>query len=216
MFGVTEGTTRTALSRMVAAHELAAADGSYELIGELRARRSRQALSRSAERRPWDGTWTLAVVAPGARTPRDRAAFREAGRRLRLVEWREGLWCRPDNLDADRLADSRAVLAAQSTWVTRRDPDAPPVDLFAAGAWAADAERLIAEMTRLEPALSSADREALERGFLLSADVIRHFGSDPLLPDELVDDWPGDALRRSFDRHEVVFKRAHRSWFKVT
>ena len=186
------------------------------MIGELRARRSRQALSRAAERRPWGGTWTLAVIDPVARTSADRAAFREAARRLRLVEWREGLWCRPDNLDPDRLADSRAVLAAQSTWVTGAIPDAPPIEKFGADGWAADAERLITEMDRLEPALASASREALERGFLLSADVIRHFGADPLLPDELVAEWPGDALRRSFARHEAAFKRAHRSWFETS
>ena len=105
------------------------------------------------------------------------------------------------------------MLAAQSTWVAGAITDAPPVALFGADAWAAEAERLITEMSGLRRALASAGRQALEHGFLLSADVIRHFGSDPLLPDELVDDWPGDALRDSFAEHEAAFKRAHRSWF---
>ncbi len=214
LFGVSEGTTRTALSRMVAAGELAAQGGDYELQGDLRARQARQSESRRAERLGWDGTWVLFIIDRDRRTPTERAAFREAARRLRLIEWREGLWCRPDNLDPERLPDSRSVVTAQSTAVFGARPDDPPVDRFATEAWAAEAEHLAREMAELEPALASGAPDALQRGFVLSADTIRHFGADPLLPDELLSEtWPGDALRKSFDHHEMTFTRTHRLWF---
>jgi phenylacetic acid degradation operon negative regulatory protein len=191
-----------------------AQDGTYELQGDLRARQARQAESRRAERLAWDGTWVLFIIDRDARTPVERAAFREAARRLRLIEWRQGLWCRPDNLDPDRLTDSRSVVAAQSTAVRGARPDDPPVERFAPEAWAAEAEHLVRAMGELEPALAAGTPDALERGFLLSADVIRHFGADPLLPDQLLGTaWPGPALRSAFGRHDLAFTSAHRQWF---
>ncbi|HEX8582205.1 MAG TPA: hypothetical protein VF640_07745, partial [Acidimicrobiales bacterium] len=62
LFGIAEGTTRVALSRMVAAGELEADGGRYRLTGRLLARQARQAESRTGATGPWDGTWRLAVV----------------------------------------------------------------------------------------------------------------------------------------------------------
>src|SRR3954451_21504623 len=56
LFGISEGTTRTALSRMVASGELATDAGAYELTGpRLLERQARQAASRRAARHRWHG-----------------------------------------------------------------------------------------------------------------------------------------------------------------
>lgn len=214
LFGVNEGTTRTALSRMVAAGELSTGNGTYELSGELRSRQNRQSESRRAERLDWDGTWILLVIGTEPRSATERAAFRDAAKRLRLVEWREGLWCRPDNLDPQRLPESRSIVADQTSCVVGADPQEPPIHLFGAAEWANRTRGLIGEMEELAPKLTSGAPAALERGFLLSAEVIRHFGTDPLLPDDFVESpWPGADLRQAFNRHETHFKTAHRRWF---
>ena len=80
LFGVAEGTVRTALSRMVAAGELVGDDGSYALAGPFLARQERQDESRSGEIRPWSGDWELAVVESERRSAGDRVALRAAMR----------------------------------------------------------------------------------------------------------------------------------------
>jgi phenylacetic acid degradation operon negative regulatory protein len=60
LFGIGEGTTRTAISRMVAAGELEAEDGAYRLAGPLLERQARQDASREAHRLRWGGGWELA------------------------------------------------------------------------------------------------------------------------------------------------------------
>src|SRR5262245_49022958 len=62
LFGITEGTTRTALSRMAANGEVEGEVGGYRLVGRLVSRQARQVASRRAEVRPWDGTWELLIV----------------------------------------------------------------------------------------------------------------------------------------------------------
>src|SRR5687768_12666734 len=58
LFGITEGTTRVALSRMVASGELeATGDGRYRLAGRLLERRARQDESRQPPARRWNGDW---------------------------------------------------------------------------------------------------------------------------------------------------------------
>ncbi|NDH11493.1 MAG: PaaX domain-containing protein, C- domain protein, partial [Actinobacteria bacterium] len=66
-FGIQAGTTRTALSRMVDKGELRHLDGGqYELDGDLLARHLRQEAGLHPVVHPWDGTWELHVVPPGA------------------------------------------------------------------------------------------------------------------------------------------------------
>src|SRR5688572_4365538 len=128
LFGVAEGTVRTALSRMVAAGELVAEDGGYRLTGRLVERQQRQAASRRAEVRGWEGTWELVTVdRTEARAAADRAALRDSLAALRLTELREGVWGRPDNLDPSRSLEARAVVDRWCTaWhgaAPRPDPD---------------------------------------------------------------------------------------------
>src|SRR5207249_3985441 len=99
LFGISEGTARVALSRMVERGELRADDGTYVLAGRVRARQPAQDWSLHPELEPWDGGWRLALVASdGARPAGERTVLRDAMRRLRFAAVRDGVWTRPDNL----------------------------------------------------------------------------------------------------------------------
>jgi phenylacetic acid degradation operon negative regulatory protein len=44
--------------------------------------------------------------------------------------------------------------------------------------------------------------------------VLRHFQADPLLPGQLLpEDWPGDRLRRDYDRYDTAYRSVLRTWF---
>ena len=216
LFGISEGTARTALSRMVAAQEAVAERGGYRLVGRLAERQARQAASRRADTLPWDGTWELATVdGDGRRPAADRAALRDACRQLRLVELREGVWARPANLDAARAPEAAAVVGAWChRWQGARPDPAPVVDdLWDLAAWAAEAEALRREMAGLLGPLEAGDHAALAPGFVTSAAVLRHLQADPLLPPELLPAaWPGDALRRGYDRYDAAYRAVLRTW----
>ncbi len=221
LFGLAEGTVRTALSRMAAAGEVVAdGDGWYSLTGGLVDRQDRQRLGRAASTRDWSGRWRLAVVAPGARPASERVELRRTMDRLRFAEQRDGLWLRPDNLDRSPELEAAADELGRCTWF-RADPDLPlersEADLAASlwdlDAWAGRAERLRREMRPLGERLEAGDRDALAPGFVLSAAVLRHFVADPLLPVELLPrTWPGAALRRDYDRYDELFRRRLRDW----
>jgi phenylacetic acid degradation operon negative regulatory protein len=220
LFGISEGSTRVALSRMVAAGELEPDDGGYRLAGHLLERQERQRTSRAPVRRAWDGAWTMAVVGDARRSAADRAALRSAMRLLHLAEDREAVWLRPDNLDEDRDPASAAVVAAQcrrfrSTPVDESSPDLA-ARLWDLDGWSATARTLQAEMADLVGPFEAGDTSPLPRGFVLSAAVLRHLVADPLLPDELLGgDWPGSALRRDYDRYDRAFKSVWRDWFRA-
>jgi len=204
LFGIAEGTVRTALSRMVAARELTLDDGRYALAGAFLSRRERQDDSRAGTTRPWTGDWELAVVEGERRPAADRAGLRRAMRDLRLAELREGVWLRPANLDPARLPAARAVVTAQCLAFPAR-PVVAADRLWAIEAWAAAARRLAADLLAHGPRLD--DSHELAPGFLLSAAVLRHLQADPLLPAELLaSDWPGPALRVAYEAYDATFK----------
>jgi phenylacetic acid degradation operon negative regulatory protein len=216
LFGVAEGATRVALSRMVASGDLVAEDGWYRLAGPLLERQARQAEGRHPELLPWAGGWTMAAIVADRRPATDRNQLRRAMRALRMAELREGLWLRPDNLDPDRLPGARAVARDQCRFfVARPSPDDDPRALVAAlwalDDWSAQARRLVAEMEALVVRLDREDTTALRPGWELSASVLRHLLADPLLPPELeVPAVPGVALRSTYDRFDRSFKRLWR------
>lgn len=217
LFGLREGATRTALSRMTAAGELVADDGHYALAGALLERHVRQQQARHPEQRTWDGTWVLALVAPDRRTANERATFRDAARRLRFAEVREGVWARPDDLDRRRLPEARAVVDRQVTWVHSARPDDVTafVDAFDLDRWGLVASELLDELVATQPALDERDAGALADTFVTSAAVLRHLVADPLLPTELLPPgWPGPALRTAYDRFDAAFKATWRDWFR--
>lgn len=217
LFGISEGSTRTALSRLVSGDEAVAEDGGYRLVGRLVARQARQTASRRAEVRSWDGTWELATVDGEARrAPADRAALRQAMVTLRLAELREGVWGRPDNLDPERSSDAAEVVERWCVvWRGARPRPVPPVDsLWDVPGWAADADDLRGQMQRLVGPLEAGDLSALAKGFVTSAAVLRLLQADPLLPSELLsDDWPGRELRTAYDHYDAAYRTLLHTWF---
>lgn len=213
LFGIAEGTTRTALSRMAAAGEVTAHGAAYELTGPgLLRRQERQTSSRLGVTREWDRRWVQAVTGvDGRRSAAERATVRQALSAARLAELREGVWLRPDNLDERRGVDG-------ARWFTV-DTDDDPVTLAARlwdlDAWSTTATDLVRSMDRLVGPLEDGDRRALADGFVLSAAVLRHFQADPLLPAALLPErWPGDALRREYDRYDRAYRSVLSAWFR--
>lgn len=217
LFGISEGSARTALSRMSSAEEVVGERGGYRLVGRLVARQARQAASRRAEVRDWDGTWELMTVeGDGARSAADRAALRDALRQLRLAELREGLWGRPDNLDGDRSPEARVVAEGWCrTWTgARPDPVPDPAALWDLAGWAVEAESHRRAMAGLVEGFEAGDPAQLAAGFVTSAAVLRHLQADPLLPTTLLPgDWPGPALRADYDRYDDAYRAVLRTWF---
>jgi phenylacetic acid degradation operon negative regulatory protein len=217
LFGIAEGAIRTAISRMLAAGELEVAGANYQLAGDLLGRQARQDASRHSVPGPWDGQWELAVVPGGRRAAAARTSLREAMRRLKLAELREGVWLRPDNLDRGRSPDDRDVVASQCD-VFRSVPDGPGADLAASlwdlAGWSDAAVELIAGLEVVQRRLDDGERAVLRDGFVLSAAVLRHLLADPLLPDALLPQgWPGAELRDRYEEFDRAFQAVWRTWF---
>jgi phenylacetic acid degradation operon negative regulatory protein len=210
LFGIEEGTIRVALSRMVAAGELHADDGTYELAGKLLDRQARQTQSRSpATVAAWSGDWVMAAVPAGRRDASSRAELRAATEALRLAELREGLWLRPDNLAPARLPDAEHLVREQCVLFAARpdDPRELTATLWDLGPWASEAAGLRVDMDRFSGRLEAGDTDALSDAFLVAAAVLRHLVADPLLPPDLLDPgWPGPSLREEYERYESAFK----------
>ncbi|MCC5952115.1 MAG: PaaX domain-containing protein, C- domain protein [Acidimicrobiia bacterium] len=220
LFGISQGATRTAISRMLRSGELASEPeaGAYRLGGRLLERQRRQQEARVVASGDWDGRWWHAVVVGPARAAAERAALRAAMATLHVAELREGVWLRPDNLRADRHPASGSVVAEQCT-VFRSEPELDPATLAASlwdlEGWASRAESYRERLEASVGALVEGDQEAIAPGFVLSAAVLRHLLVDPLLPPALLPcDWPGDALRRTYDGYDDAFKTAWADWFR--
>jgi phenylacetic acid degradation operon negative regulatory protein len=219
IFGIVEGTTRVALSRMLTAGELEMDDGRYTLAGRLLDRMQRQDESRRPPLRRWDGTWRQAVVIAAGRTASERADLRAAMRELRFAEVREGVWVRPDNLATDDPAHARAIVDDQCMWMRAEvdDPRGLAAKLWDVDAWARRAEglrnRIGASRCELDGPAPTA--ESLREGFVLAASVLRHMQADPLMPPELLPgDWPGRALRAEYADYARVFARLWSEWLR--
>jgi phenylacetic acid degradation operon negative regulatory protein len=213
LFGIAEGTTRTAMSRMVAAGELVAEDGSYRLAGRLLERQARQDVSRKPPGWGWDGRWwRMAVVVAPRRSADERAALRSSLLGARYAELREGVWTRPDNLPGERPS------APGCEWIKGEfaEPRAMAATLWDLDGWAAGASTLLAEVESWTPRLPEEGVAALAPTFVLSADVLRHLQADPLLPRELLPDgWPGESLRKAYDTFDAAFRRVWRDWYRT-
>jgi phenylacetic acid degradation operon negative regulatory protein len=200
LFGVAEGTIRVALSRMVAAGDLAQQNGDYALTSRLIQRQARQDQSRAPAVRPWSGEWEIVVVTADRRPPAERTAFRQTMAELRLAELREGTWLRPANLD-------RPLDGFDGCVVLHGRPAGDPVEL-AATLWDLDAWASHADLLRR----TLSEARDLPQTFILAAAVLRHFVADPLLPAELLPpDWPGPALRARYDDFDAAFQSVLRA-----
>jgi phenylacetic acid degradation operon negative regulatory protein len=195
LFGISEGTTRVALSRLAAEGDVTADETGYHLSGRLVSRQVRQDESRHPPTRPWRGGWELAIGAAGSAA--DRAALAAELVPLRLAELSAGVWTRPDNL-------RRSWPGELSPQVWRFEgrlgsgPDASAAELAARlwdlTGWAERAERLIAALgARPDPA----------QRFMVAAAMVRHLQDDPVLPPALLPaGWPGARLRKAYAGYE--------------
>jgi phenylacetic acid degradation operon negative regulatory protein len=212
-FEIAEGTARVALSRMVDRGELESGNGVYELAGRVRELQPAQDWSLEPELGPWRGEWRLGIVTGTARAAHERSALRQAMRRLRHAELREGVWTRPDNLPAAAApAESSTIVDAQCTW-WKGAPDGDARELasalFAPAVWATRARALQARLGAATDALDSGHDDALASGFVVGAAALQQARRDPLLPIELLPaGWPGDDLRASYRRFQKSFAKS--------
>jgi phenylacetic acid degradation operon negative regulatory protein len=218
LFGVSEGAARVALSRMVDRGELTSSAGMYELAGRVGGRRAAQDWSLNPRLRSWNGEWRLAAVTRVTRDATERGALRDAMRRLRMAELREGIWTRPDNVPRTSApADAWDVADAQCAWWTGR-PDDDPAGLAAAlfdpAGWAARTDRLRTRLDRVTIGLDRAAERRIADAFVTGAAALAHVRADPLLPAELGPSTEaGDALRSAYRAYEAEFSGALRAWF---
>lgn len=222
LLGVAPGTARVAMSRMVAAGELAATNDGYRLVGAtLLARQERQTRSRTGPSDvTWDGAWHQVVVTGEARPPSERVELRATLTARRYAELREGVWLRPDNLGAhERVVTAGAPSETEGLGrlvgmeVRPDDPATLAATLWDLTGWSDRALLLRTEIDRLAPALEAGDEAALADGFVVSAAVLRHFQADPLLPADLLPTtWPGPDLRQRYDAFDAAFRTTLTTW----
>jgi phenylacetic acid degradation operon negative regulatory protein len=201
---------------MVAKEELVASDGVYRLAGRLARRRARQETSLAPEVRRWSGGWRMATVVATRRAASTRAELRDAMRRLHFAEVREGVWLRPDNLTFAL----PAVAARQCEWFGARpddDPVALAARLFRPERWAERAAELERHLAGMTARLGDDGHAVVADAFVAGAAALRHIGTDPLLPAELLpSDWPGGSLRVRYAEYQRAFDGVARDWFRAS
>jgi len=187
-FGIREPTLRVALTRMVSGGDLVRSDDGYRLSGRLLARQRRQDDALNPATQDWDGGWITAVVTAVGTDAKTRATLRGALRDNRFGELREGVWLRPDNLDAEMPAIARGRVR-----VLRAHDDNPAQlarQLWDLRDWSKTGHRLLGEMTAADD---------IPGRFVVAAAMVRHLLTDPVLPAELLPtDWPADRLRAAY------------------
>jgi phenylacetic acid degradation operon negative regulatory protein len=154
-----------------------------------------------------------------ARAANDRAAFRNAMRRCRYAELREGAWARPDNLPrASAPDDVWAIIDAQcSFWTGRPDGDERTLtdELFAPKLWADRAHELSDGLAAVTAALRGGEHDRLADAFVAGAATLQHVRNDPLLPREVLPGrWPGTELRDTYRTYQRAFTAAAGAWFR--
>jgi phenylacetic acid degradation operon negative regulatory protein len=189
VLGISEATTRVALSRMVASGDLHREGSTYSLVERLRERQRRQDAAVTPETRPWDGGWELVVVTATRRPAADRALLRTSLAELRLAELREGVWMRPANLSRPLPAGLADVIRPLLT-APVDDATELVTGLWDLRAWSTLGHELLRHAER-------ADDKAIR--FATMAALVRHLLTDPVLPPELLpEDWPGQQLRSTY------------------
>ena len=196
LFGISEGTTRVALSRLAADGDVVAEDRDYRLTARLLDRQRRQDEGHHPVTRSWNGGWELAIASPSVRSAADRLGLNTDLAALRLAELRPWVWTRPDNL----VRSWPGSLAGRVIrFDANRSPEGPASGDLAASLWDLDgwAERA----RRLIAALDSVDDMA--QRFMVATAMVRHFRDDPVLPPDLLPaGWPGGALREAYASYE--------------
>jgi phenylacetic acid degradation operon negative regulatory protein len=195
LFGITEGTTRVALSRLASEGDVVAHEGAYGLSARLLSRQHRQDEGLHPDVRPWRGRWELAVLRPGAHGANRLAAARAELSQLRLAELRSGVWTRPDNLLRPWSGDLEGRLwcfEAKAAFGAAKAAELAK-SLWNLPAWAGTAEALLEAL---------ADTTDPAQRFILAAATVRHIRDDPVLPPSLLPPrWPGRRLRLAYESY---------------
>ena len=202
LFGIAEGATRVALTRMVKDGDLAVEDGVYRLSERLLRRQAKQDEISSPQTKPWSGSWQMALVTGSARPLAERVALRKNMVAFRMAEFREGVWLRPDNLHQELAG----VLAERCAFFCSQYADSRGLaeHLWDLPGWAGEARRLLALFDHAH---------SLIDGFMAIARVIRHLLLDPYLPEELLPPgWPGDELRARYAEFNADYAQRLREY----
>lgn len=207
LFGIPQGTMRTALSRMVAAGELSAADGIFTLHGDrLIARKQAQDIGRRPPAAAWDGSWWVVTVLAPARTLAARRDFRAAMVNARMGELRPDTWLRPANLQAPAAVDSAVVVRGP---LTGAESEQLVARLWDIDAIAARGGELLAALDDAASALARRGADGVPAAMLAAAAVVRFLRAEPMLPPSLVPPgWPADELRVRYRRFDTDLGRA--------
>ena len=198
-FDIKEPTVRVALTRMVSAGDLVRSEDGYRLSDRLLVRQRRQDDAINPRMRTWDGTWKTLVITSIGTDARTRAALRTTLQHNRFGELREGVWLRPDNLDAPLAAE--VLHKGRQLHSRDDDPGGLAARLWDLSGWARTGHQLLDDMS------SAAD---IPGQFVTAAAMVRHLLTDPVLPPELLpDEWPGKALRDTYNEFaaELISRR---------
>jgi phenylacetic acid degradation operon negative regulatory protein len=210
LFGIAGGTMRTALSRMVAAGELTAADGRYRLAGRLLERQRAQDIGRTQPGERWDGGWHTVIAAADQRQLADRRRFRNVIANHRFGELRPDIWMRPANLPGPSPAPDWIVTTGPIAGVDPADLRDRLWDVEALGR---RGTALLATAARLHTDIDWSDPAEIPRVFVASAAVVRFLRDEPLLPAELTPaGWPATRLRPVYDALERAFQTLLRTF----
>ncbi len=196
LFDLADGAVRTALSRMVAAGELANHDGVYRLSGRLIERQAEQDAGRQTPPADWDGTWWTVAVLSERRPMAERRTFRSRAIGSRLGEVRPDLWLRPANIDVATDLPDALVTRGLLTNVDEQQLVAQLWDLDGLRA------RSDAHAARLDVAgarLLDTDDRALADAFVALAGAQQFLRIEPQLPRTLTREGGGEVRARYDD-----------------
>lgn len=211
LFGIADGTTRTALSRLVAAGDLVVDDGRYRLADRLLARQQEQDTGRAGPSAAWDGTWWFVVVVAERRTVAERREFRTRAVGARLGELRPDVWIRPANVEL--------AVELPGVVVTRGPLTAGDGPTLVGRLWdLEDLERrsrqLVAELDETIASLAApAAVDRLPPAFTAMARAQRFLRAEPQLPAELSPHRSATMLRERYEAANAGFQDALRAFF---
>ena len=207
LFGISDGTVRTALSRMSARGELESNDGVYRLNGRLLDRQLQQDAGRADPPSNWDGQWWTAVVLSDRRTLAERRIFRSRAQGARLGELRPDTWLRPANidvpLDLPDVAMTRGELVTGcAEELVRKLWDLESLDQRARG--------LLGRVDQTNELLDTDEPSdsVLASAFTVLATCLRYLRTEPQLPRELAHGTASNDLRARYGDVEQIFQFA--------
>ena len=216
LFGVAEGTTRVALSRMVERGELRSRDGVYELAGRVQSRRGAQDWSLDPVLGAGTGEWRSGVVAPGPEPP--ASGPRCVTPCVACVARRCAKACgpAPTTSRGRRRRPSRGRSSTRSVFGGR----AVPTTIRWRSRRSCSTARAGRSAPRCSPGTcvvtvrGGSRRPGARRRIRRRRGVARAHRADPLLPPELVADASAAvALRTAYRTYEAAFSAALRAWF---